>query len=124
MTEFKEGDRVRIARQPSNQWVQLVGEVGLIEEIRGGLCNIQTFSTNGTSGWGTVPLDCLEPYRSPLLEQKIAERQADLDRVRRQCEARQRDWQKLVGDTAAEFSLPTDTVATILRRGREWRDQG
>jgi len=119
VSKFKVGDRVRIARQPGNQWVGLVGEVGVIEEIHGDLCNIQAYNENGTSGWGTVTLDCLEPYQSPILEQTITRRQAELDRLRREIEERQKRWQKFLTDLSVEFSLPVDTVAEIIRRGAE-----
>lgn len=72
--QFKVEDRIRIARQPTNQWVSVKGEVGLIEEIHGDLCDVRTFNISpegGCGGWGTVPLDCLESFSSPLLERQI-----------------------------------------------------
>ncbi|KKK91684.1 hypothetical protein LCGC14_2710460 [marine sediment metagenome] len=60
---MKPGDKVLIARQPSNQWVKLQGEKGIINEIHGDFAEITTYSDNDwwtAKGWGTVPLDCLE----------------------------------------------------------------
>lgn len=67
------GDRVLIARQPWNQCVQLVGEVGTIREIEGDLAEVHT----DAHGFGTVPLACLNPLTPDLV--LLAE---SLDQVR------------------------------------------
>jgi len=72
MSRFKEGDLILIARQPTNQFVQLVGEKGYIEEVGDGsdgkfYYNVRTLTERGLGGAGTVPEDCLEPCETTEL---------------------------------------------------------
>lgn len=120
---FKAGDRVRIASQPPNQIVPLIGEVGVIEEIDGDFCNVSVFSLEPDSnlaGSGTVPLGCLEPFQSPVLKSKLAARQRILDETLVIARARQESWTKLVTETAERFKLDADVVEEIMDIGRSW----
>lgn len=84
------GSRIRISRQPPNQWQHLVGEVGLIVEmpeekarmVQDTHCSVRTFTKDGCGGSGTLPLWCLEPYSSPELEEQIAEWEARVIQLR------------------------------------------
>lgn len=123
---FKEGDRVRIARQPKNQWVSLVGEVGIIEEIQDDHCMVRTYSMDGgCGGSGTIPLSCLEPFQSKALEVQIAEYQASLDKLTAEAEARKSAWNTFVEETALKYSSIGKTkVERLLLLGRQWRGPG
>jgi hypothetical protein len=57
--KFKKGDIARVARQPTNQFVNVVDEIVEIVEIRGGYGQVRS---KGGGGEGTIPLDCLEPH--------------------------------------------------------------
>lgn len=123
--KFNVDDRVKIARQPSNQVVQLVGEIGVINEISadGSLCNITTFGLglgSSSCGHGTVPTDCLEPFSSPVLEQKIAAREAELQQMLSEGEARTKRWRDLVFELSAKHHIPADVVEEIMDAGRSW----
>jgi len=61
--KIKVGDKVLIAKQPSNQWATLVGEKGIVENIYGDFADITTYRGDDwyvIQGTGTVPLDCLK----------------------------------------------------------------
>ena len=62
---LKIGDNVVIARQPKNQCVRLVGEIGIITEIcDDGLYTVECYDafklTRVPTGTGRVPPECLE----------------------------------------------------------------
>jgi hypothetical protein len=62
---FVEGDLVRIITQPKNQHHYLIGEVGVIETIEETFCDLQAIKIDGElSGFGSVPLDCLQLEQS------------------------------------------------------------
>jgi hypothetical protein len=123
--QFKAGDRVMIARQPKSQWVPLVGEVGVIDEIQGEHCMVRTYSMNGgCGGSGTLPLSCLEPFASKALEVQIADYQASLDRLSSQAEARKSKWNQLVLETSTRTGVDINLVEEILLIGRQWKGPG
>lgn len=65
-TKFSPGDLVRVIRQPENQHVRLLGEVGFIDELLevgscGTYAQIQTLCLDSfLGGYGGVPVSCLE----------------------------------------------------------------
>lgn len=67
MAQYKLYDLVRVKKQPSNQFVQLAGEIAVILEVFSSepdYVQIGTLSLDGAveiQGQGTVPIDCLEP---------------------------------------------------------------
>ena len=79
-TELQVGDIVRISRQPHDLLVQVVGEVGYIEEIKGEhSVFVGLRRQGGLSGSGTVPLSCLDPEPDPLWPPLKAQHEAHVE---------------------------------------------
>ena len=63
---MKARDLVRVARQPADLKIRILGEVGYISEIRDGWVLITLLHEDGSlKGCGGVPLDCLDPVTDP-----------------------------------------------------------
>jgi hypothetical protein len=68
MPKLKDGDLVRVTRQPANSLVDLKGEVGYVEtlETHQGYIHFHLLDVDGNrKGMGTVPTDCIEVCDDP-----------------------------------------------------------
>lgn len=74
---YKKFDIVKVIKQPSNQFVKLVGITAIIvDEPLNGYVNIEEIDFFGrTKGGGTVPISCLcifdHPNKENILERRI-----------------------------------------------------
>lgn len=60
----------KIVKQPENQYVKLVGDIGYTEEIEGEFCFFRTIYHDGRpGGYGSVPLNCLVEEKSDFWQQ-------------------------------------------------------
>ncbi len=64
--QFPAETLVRVARQPENQFVGLVGEVGFVYEVqKGDLREVYTLRVDGSmGGCGSIPVSCLQDASS------------------------------------------------------------
>lgn len=116
-------DVCRIVRQPSNQIVKLVGEVGFIEEILDDWANIQTLKLDGSiAGVGSVPLSCLEKETDPRWLKAKELRDQYLNQLMAEGLERGKCWQNKLAEVAERFSLTKEKVETIYSELRSFAE--
>lgn len=125
-TKCKQGDTVRIARQPPNQHVSVRGEVGEVDELESldgvEYARIQTYrlETLSIGGCGSVPVDCLEPHKDPRLDAAIAAWRAERAAALAAGERRVKRWEDLVAKLAGKHGLAPAVVEEIMSAGRNF----
>ena len=119
---MRKGDTIRVAKQPSNQWVGIVGEVGVIDEIKDDYAQIDTFDLKRQkqSGSGSVPIDCLEPYSDSRLRAALETREREMAATLAACEARQKKWSELVRKVATENGISCELAEKVMEIGRSF----
>ncbi len=114
---MKEQDIVRVIKQPKNQIVQLIGEVGFITELNDKYpehANIETLKLNDDcGGCGTVPLDCLEIVDDPKWIE--AKKKSDEKKAKSLAEsiAYSDRYKKRIANIAKKFGLSVKTIRDI-----------
>lgn len=111
---FAAQDIVRIVKQPPNEHVSLVDQVGFIDEISERYCSLRTLKLDGSlNGMGTVPLDCLQAELRPEWRAAYDRYKVNLNAL----SARMRDYSKLhdalVHELAVKYGISTSAVLAI-----------
>jgi hypothetical protein len=108
------GNLVRVVRQPSNQIVQLVGDVGVINEILNDMADITTIHLDGSAaGCGAVPLFCLEAEARPEWTLAYERKLVNDARVEREYNAFQAHMRAGMAEISRRFGLPEETCREI-----------
>ena len=118
--EFKEGDVVRIARQPDHSYVYLQGKVGVVDEVsETKVLFVELKIDESCGGSGAVPKSCLEPVTDPKWilakddrDRKIAERIAAADVRTEKINAATEEAKRLVG---IEFGMAGERIKEIVK---------
>jgi len=126
--KFSTGDLVKVVKQPPNQHVHLVGEVGFIDEIadckEGDIpyAQIQTLRLERPSfagghsslgGCGAVPLDCLKPETQQCWIDAKRKHDEHIAEVRAEGEAFSRHVNEGIAKIAEKHGLSVEEVETI-----------
>jgi len=119
---WREGDMVRIVRQPPNQWAQVVGEVGFVDEVLfEPYVQVQCLRIGGArSGCGGVPDDCLEAVTDPLW---IAAKEAYQKEIERNIEESRKFAERVdarIEAIAARHGVTPETAEAIHREIRDF----
>lgn len=114
------GDLVHVVKQPQNQHVHLVGEVGFIEEIEdckeGDIpyAQIQTLRLDSfLGGVGAVPLNCLEPEHGQCWIDAKIKHDEHITNVRAEGEAFRRHVNDGIVKIAEKHGLSVEEVEAI-----------
>lgn len=111
---MKIGDVVRIAFQPDNQFMDLVGQRGHIEEIQGQYLRLETFSQDGrATGGGTVTMRSVVPENDPSWAYAKEVLDQERARVLKAAEDRQRLWLAHVNHVATKNGVTAAQVIAI-----------
>lgn len=123
---MKVGDIVRVARQPSDLFPSIEGNVGFVEELQGAYARIITLHADGTgAGGGSVPIACLEIEVSPVWASAKRIYDDVFARGLEESLARGRRYKDALSRIAGRHGLTTEMVAAIERElaeahGRDW----
>lgn len=125
MPRFGKHDLVKIATQPSNQWVHLVGECGYISEVQEVIDEEQFYEIttlgleNNCYGCGSVPERCLKEHVTPQLLQarnaRLAQQQAAFDQYTKL----QAAFEKAMRGVAAKWEIPYEKLLEMRRDIRD-----
>jgi hypothetical protein len=120
MSEFQEGDLVRIAKQPPNQLVQVQGLRGYIDEVfegdAGCLYSFKELPVDGRcGGGGTVPAEYLVHDDGEDLKQRKAAADARAVAYCAEIEGRTAKFTAGLEKIAEEFDLTLDLLRQIHR---------
>ena len=109
-------DLVRISAQPANQWLPLVGKVGIVEEVCGDAVQFVAISKDGeATGMGTVPASSLTAEEDPDWQKAARSYFERMEALRKIGEDRIRRYKEHVEKVAAMFEVSVETVEGILR---------
>ncbi|MCK9567426.1 hypothetical protein M0R72_00585 [Candidatus Pacearchaeota archaeon] len=115
--KFSAGDLVKVVKQPPNQHVHLVGEVGFIDEIVEGdvpYAQIQTLHLDSfLGGCGAVPIDCLEPERGQCWIDAKRKHDEHIADVRAKGEAFSKHVNDGIAKIAEKYGLSVEMVEAI-----------
>jgi hypothetical protein len=126
--KFSVGDLVKVVKQPHNQHVHLVGEVGFIDEIEDckegdvPYAQIQTLRLvrpsfagghSSPGGCGSVPLDCLEPETQQCWIEAKQKYDEHIEKVRAEGIAFSRHVNEGIAKIAEKHGLSVEQVEAI-----------
>jgi len=123
MTTLEVHSLVRIARQPKRQMVQLVGERGVILEIKDGYADVRCYCVSG--GWGGggwVDLDCLELDGGADLKAAHEAYEAKEAIYRTDCERRGNNWRAKFLQVSKKYGITLDQVREIYHELHDYDD--
>lgn len=111
---FKIGDIIKVIKQPKDLFVQIIGEVAYIEDIKEDFVSIRTIKPNGCrGGGGSIPISCIELEGGDIWkEHKKAIDAADAQ-FEIECKTRQENWLKFVDKIANKYNLSRETIINI-----------
>lgn len=120
---MKAGDIVKVVKQPSNQFADIVGEVGFIEEIAGDLAQITTFESDGRCGGsGSVPLRCLRPETGARWREAKRKFDDDLEQYARRIEDYDRRFKAHLAVVAKNYGVTPAVARSIHAEIEAWVD--
>lgn len=121
---MKENDIVRIITQPPNQMVDLVDEVGFIEEINNGTAVIQALNIDGSlSGCGAIPLECLAVESDSKWQEAYNLYQKKFAQNISIGETNQKDIDNLLNEVGKKYNLTGDQIWKIYSEVKEKKEQ-
>jgi hypothetical protein len=111
---FNAQDIVRIVKQPPNEHVSLVGQVGFIDEISEHWCSLHAVNLDGSSsGLGTIPLDCLQAEPDPKWREACDRYRAYIDKLGAGMREYAKRHDALVHELAVKHGISTSAVLAI-----------
>jgi len=114
--DFKAGDLVRIAVQPADQLAQIVGKVGILNEVDERSASISAFNLDGRgNGAGTVPLSCLVLETRPEWVRAKQLREEEQARYNARADAAAAKWDKSVDEVAQKYGVSALTAVCIYQ---------
>lgn len=126
--EFKEGDVVRIFKQPESHYVHLQGKTGVVDEVAEEHIMFNELKLDdGCGGGGWIPKSCLKPVSDPKWtaarddrKRKFAEKMAAMDERSRKMKQAKLEARLKVG---SEFNISANSVKEIVRRYNQAVDE-
>jgi shikimate kinase len=112
--DLKEGDLVRIVKQPPYVVVQVIGEVGILSEIKENYSIFDAIRRNGSvGGGGAVPLDCLVLEQSAEWLRAKDIYLANQAKILKEAEDRTARYKALLKETAEKYGVTQEAAIAI-----------
>lgn len=114
MPAFSLGNLVRVARQPKDMMVHIVGEVGYIDSLTPTHAGITCLKLDGSvSGCGTVQLDCLEHEDSAQWKVAKGLRDAAFERSVTESVARSERYAARMAELSAKYRISVENAKAL-----------
>jgi hypothetical protein len=114
MPAFSIGDIVRVARQPDDILLHIVGKVGYIDELNETYVIFMGLKLNGSmSGCGSVQLDCLEHENSAQWKQAKELRDAKAALSFAESKARSERYAARMAELSAQYGISVENAKAL-----------
>lgn len=114
MSAFTLGDIVRVARQPEDMGVHIVGEVGYIDSLTPTHAGFNGLKLDGSpSGYGSVQLNCLEHEDSAQWKVAKGLRDAAFEKAVAESLARSERYAARMVELSAKYGISVENAKSL-----------
>lgn len=110
------GDICKVISQPHNIFVNIVGKVGFISEIKDDYVYFESLRVDGSiCGSGAIQLSCLEIENDPIWLHAKSLRDQYVAKIREEGLERGRRWQSKLLEVAEKYSMTVKQVEDLYQ---------